>query len=123
MTDLYGFPTVDLEQVRALIEPIIGVQMDAHESSYRCGDYYLKTLPEGTQFTLQKNQDRVREEWAYEEYKDMGVLLFVSIGQPDEELRERLLRIDGIRHLQRTTLVPGGKLSVTEFHRRSEPTE
>jgi hypothetical protein len=103
MTDLFGLATSDLEMARAVVEPILGVEMDAHESSYRCGDYYVKRLPNGNEYSLQKNYDRVHDEWRYDEYKEMGALLFVSVKDAAslEEVSARLKSVDGVVHLHR----------------------
>ena len=103
MTDLFGLFTTDLETARAAVEPILGVVMDAHESSYLCGDYYLKLLPNGDEYSLQKNYDRVDDEWRYDEYKEMGTLLFVTIEDAAslENVSARLRSVDGVFHLHR----------------------
>jgi hypothetical protein len=103
MTDLFGLSTSDLEAARALVEPVLGVEMEAHESSYRCGDYYRKRLPNGDEFSLQKNHDRVHDEWRYDEYKVMGTLLSVSIKDAHrlEDVCSRLKAVDGVYHLHR----------------------
>ena len=77
MEDLYGFVSADIDEVKKLIEPVLGIEMDAHESSFRCGDYYLKKLANGDSYSLHKNHDRVFNEWRFDEFKKMGSLLFV----------------------------------------------
>ena len=103
MTDLFGLSPSELETARLAVEPILGVEMEAHESSYRCGDYYRKRLPNGSEYSLQKNYDRVHDEWRYDEYREMGTLLFVSVTDAAslEKLCSRLKSVDGVFHLHR----------------------
>ncbi len=122
MEDLYGFASADIDQIRKIIEPVLGIEMDAHESSYRCGDYYLKRLENGDNISLQKNHDRVRDEWRFDEYKSMGSLLFVYSKEQSrvEAIRLRLAAVQVAIHLQRTTSGEGGKLVIERVYQALE---
>jgi hypothetical protein len=112
MTDMYGFGEADREQLRGLIESALGIQMEAHESLYRGGDYYLATLPGGIQLSLDRNLDLYDGSPRYEEWPEVATLLLVSVPAQVNAYHDRLSAIGGIRHLRRSVLTPEGKLSI-----------
>lgn len=100
--DLYGFRTDDLEAARASVESALGVQLQAHESSYHCGDYYCLGKDGEENLILQRNFDDFEEEWTEEQFKSTPILLYVNHTQRPEELEEALTsRIGGIALLRR----------------------
>ncbi|HJZ55098.1 MAG TPA: hypothetical protein VKE74_09080 [Gemmataceae bacterium] len=123
MTNTYGFGGDDLARVKTVIETALGIHLEARESFYRGGDYYLAKLPGGDQVALQKNLDLVGGSLRHEEYPEVGLLLLVSSSNRADEFRERLMQVEGIRHLTRTVLTPEGKLSVERITAGSPTTE
>jgi len=123
MTDTYGFGGDDLAGLKTVIETALGIQLEARKSFYRGGDYYLAELPGGDKVALQKNLNQVDGCPREEEYPEVGLLLLVSSSNRAEELRERLLRVEGIRHLTRTVLTSEGKLAVERIAPVSPTTE
>lgn len=100
--DIFGFRSGDLEAIRLSIETAVGMQFDAHESSYvPCGDYYLKRLPDGTSYRLMKNHDPLQGDWAEEDFKEMDVILYLFAPTDTQAAKKVLLqRAPGIVHLQ-----------------------
>jgi hypothetical protein len=85
--DAYGLRVNDLELARALIEDVIG-HMELHESSY-VGEYYVLTTSDEENYILQPNfRD---DDWAEENYKYCGYLLYVNESPKRDEIREKLL--------------------------------
>jgi len=60
------------------VESTLGVTMVAHESYYRCGDYYLYTGPSEEHFILQKNFHSFDKEWTEPDSKDKPFLLYLT---------------------------------------------
>ena len=104
-TDLYGFKGKDIESIRAKLERTLGFSFDAHESSYVSeGDYYAKKVSERRHYGLQFNFDSLEHDWAEEDHKDMDVLLYVGCAENADEIKTRLLGVEGISHLRRVTV-------------------
>jgi hypothetical protein len=82
--DLYGIAVEDIEAARKLIESILEVELDAHESMYRGGDYYCKEL-DGCRLVLQPNNDLLwqdddplEERWAEPDFSNYPILVYVE---------------------------------------------
>lgn len=101
--DLYGVVCGDLAEARSQVEAALGVSLAAHESSYRCGDYYRYNDAGQEHFILQRNYDSFDDEWTVPEREDMPVLLYVNETSRADELRQRLERVGGVL-LQRQEL-------------------
>lgn len=89
--DIYGFKSEEIEEVRDTFEESSGVTLELRISSYLGGTYYLKGNGNEENFILRRNYSD-EEGWAEEEYKELGVILYVSRSQRADELRELLLR-------------------------------
>lgn len=88
--DLYGHKDgADLESVRHLAERALGVVFAAHESSY-VGDYYRHGLSGAENFVLQRNFNKIEQEWTEKSFKEYPVLLYVNESQRAEGLEESL---------------------------------
>jgi hypothetical protein len=87
--DLYAVPAPDLESARQLLEEILGVAMELHDSSWRGGDYYLGFRFPNETFTLQRNRLNANEP-AEEEHPDVDVILYAETAAPSSGIHEML---------------------------------
>lgn len=91
-----------LEDARRLVESALGVSLQAHESSYHCGDYYRLDFPKGASLILQQNYDSFDEEWTEESFQETPYLLYVSKHEhPDEVKNSMLLQGEVVAFLKR----------------------
>jgi hypothetical protein len=103
--DLYGFKKTDIEDVRISIEKALGLSMEAHESLYRCGNYYRFGNDGEENFILQKNFDPFDNEWLEEEGQGLEIILYVNETSRAQEIESLLTnRIPEIRLLRREVL-------------------
>jgi hypothetical protein len=89
---IYAVGIEDMETARSALEKALGAPMEAHESLYMGGDYYLLQL-EAAEIHLRHNRDLL-EEGELEERVDANLLLYVSESNVDgtvtRKLEERL---------------------------------
>ncbi len=81
----------DLEVARSLVEAALGVRFNAHESSYRGGEYYKFDGLGLEEIILQRNFDPIENEYCEEEAAEYPILLYVSGSARSSEI-EGLLR-------------------------------
>ena len=106
--DLYGFQVEDIEVARHLVESVLGIKLDAHESLYQGGDYYRKELGDA-ELILQPNKDLLwqdvdplEDRWAEPEFAVYPILLFLEGHSDADAMRDQLTKsISQIRFLQR----------------------
>ncbi len=96
---LYGFDESDIERVRRLVEGAIGIELSAHESIYRGGDYYLLE-DSRVEFFLQSNYDCLDDELAELDFPEVGVLLYLEGQERAEELGSRIDSIESAKRLR-----------------------
>ena len=110
-SDTYGFVHDDLESACEAIQQALGVQMEAHESSYLGGDYYSGQLPSGAaKLQLRHNVDLLYDErtdppderYAEPEFATSPILLYVTGHDSLDVVRTSLERhVAGISFLRR----------------------
>jgi hypothetical protein len=88
--DLYGVLANSIEDACSAVERAIGERLNAHESSYRGGDYYRLHSVGQEHFILQRNFDEFEGEWHEENFQDMPFLLYVNETRRSDDLREAL---------------------------------
>jgi len=94
--DLYGYKYDDIISARNLIEKIIGIRLEEHESSYRCGLYFRYGDIGTEHFILQRNFDPLENEWTDSEHQSYPLLLYVNETTRSKELEKVLTSIEGI---------------------------
>ena len=102
--DLYGFSNSELGAVRILVERILEIKFEAHESSYHGGMYYRMGKTGEENFMLKKNYDPYEEEWAEEDFADIKVLLYVNRTHRAEQFERALTKYLGGKLLRREEL-------------------
>lgn len=99
--ELWGFHTVDIEDVRALLERTLQVTFALHESE-SIGPYYFAAFCEPhADLTLRPNVDLDHDEeiddpdsaFAEPDFQDYGVLLYVDWRTRAHECRARLQQL------------------------------
>ncbi|WP_444900369.1 hypothetical protein ACJJIX_00050 [Microbulbifer sp. VAAC004] len=99
--DLYGIDCNGLDNAKALIQNLLGVTLLAHESGFRCGEYYRLHDVGQEHFILQKNYDDIDEEWIEEEFLRSPLIFYVNETDRSSVLQAVLLkdkRITLLRH-------------------------
>ena len=103
--DLYGVRGLDLESARLLLERMLGIKMEGHESSYRVGDYYLHKNSAKEKFLLQRNYDPYEEEWIEQDFPEAQLILYITtVPGRVEEYQMALLNDDRFWLLRRKEL-------------------
>ena len=107
-TDLYGFKHNDLEEARGIIQRVLDINLEPHESLY-FGVYYFGSLPGEQSVHLRRNLDPLHdpktdppeEHFAEPKFQDSPLLLYVS-GSGVDAIRQQLeRRAVGISFLRR----------------------
>jgi hypothetical protein len=86
--DLFGFGDDDLDRVRELLEPALGIALEAHQGEY-LGAYYLAGLPGSEHFELRRNVD-AEGELAEPEHAAHLTLLYVNETDRPDAIAEAL---------------------------------
>lgn len=90
--DIYGFSCgQELDVARRAVEAALGIALELHESSWRCGDYYRFGDAGSEHFILQRNYDEFGGEWTVESLKEYALLLYVNESQRAEALEGLLV--------------------------------
>ncbi len=93
--DLYGLASGDLEELRPLIEKLLGVKFVAHESSYYDGGYY-RTGPVGEEnFVLMRNF-KDEEGIHHEPFADVEILFYANRTSKPEQI-ESILKSSALK--------------------------
>lgn len=87
--DIYGAEANDLDLFREIIQSALGMQFEAHESSY-LGSYYRWGVQYGEEIVLQKNYDDVEKEFREERFKNFAILIYVNLSRDPDGIRKRL---------------------------------
>jgi hypothetical protein len=88
--DLYGSRVDDLDNVRTLVESVLGVTLAAHESGYHGGSYYRFDSGKGEHIILKKNFDPIENEWFEEKFKSYPILLYINETHRSDEFQKQL---------------------------------
>jgi len=92
--DVYGLNESTLEEACNLVEKALQIRMQAHESSYHCGNYFRLDLSNGANLILQQNYDSFDGEWTEESFKSSKYLLYVSKHDYPDEIKSLMLSED-----------------------------
>lgn len=101
---LYGIEHCSLDDAKTLVEKSLGVALQAHESSYYCGDYYRHGSTGEEHFVLQSNFDEHEGEWTAPEHTTFPVLLYVNESERPDEIAVMLERLDQVTLLNHEVL-------------------
>ena len=86
----YGLSTHSLEDIRRRLNSVFGIELVAHDSTYR-GAYY-RFGPMGQEhFILQPNHLAHEDEWIDEDHQEFPLLLYVNETTRPDEI-DRLMR-------------------------------
>ena len=100
----FGFPTIDLDQVRAAVERGLGIEMVPHDSSY-WGEYYLWNGNVSDEIQVVLNEEPMDGEPFEEEYPHLGVLIYASLSRETyDPLYQALSSIPTIQLIGQETL-------------------
>lgn len=84
--DLYGLIDKDLEAARRLIEQVLGIRFEGHDSSYLGGVYYRYGAFNAEHFVLHQNLDIVDNEPIEPSYSAYPLLLYVNKTDRSEQI-------------------------------------
>jgi hypothetical protein len=101
--DLYGSKRLTIAQLRDVIENALGLMFEAHESSYKGGEYFRIVPREGEEFVIQSNNFLLDNEIevAEPDYSDYAAIFWVAWTERADELREELAEINDLDFLRR----------------------
>jgi len=91
---LYGIKSSNLDEAVKIIEEKLNITFSIHESSYRCGEYYLYKIENEEEIIIQKNYDTHMHEWSEEDFPDYPYLLYISIKSNFKEIKDNLSKVD-----------------------------
>jgi hypothetical protein len=101
ITDLlFGLKLTDIESAKNLVEKVLDLKLNAHESSY-VGDYYRADGPGDEEIVLQENYDRDDEEWTEPDHQDMALLLYINESTRADMIESKLKPETGFKLLER----------------------
>ncbi len=75
--DIYGLLLPDIDEAKDIMEDILGVKMEPHDSLY-LGVYYETKLPSGIRLSLRSNYNKFDEAWREDQHKDFPTLLYID---------------------------------------------
>lgn len=89
MNNLYGVFPSDLEEVKSILEMILGVNFDPKDSLYH-GEYYQFGQSHNEHFVLKRNVDPLDGEPAEMNFPNFPVLLYANYTRRSSELNDLL---------------------------------
>jgi len=90
--DIYGLETDDFKSVLPVVERATGARFEERESYYLGGTYYrFGQDPARENLSIRRNFNPIEEEWNEEDFKDMGMLIYVNNTERAEKI-ERMIR-------------------------------
>jgi hypothetical protein len=99
--DLYGIKESDLDRAKVMVEQLLGITLEPHQSAY-LGSYFRWGRPYGKEIILQSNFNQAEEDWSEGDFKDFPLLLYVNKHEtPDLLQRTTLREATEIEHLRR----------------------
>jgi len=100
--DLYGFEIEDIDDASQILEDILQVRFNTHDSLY-FGIYYMTKAMRGDKISIKSNFDPEEEEYLEPDFQDVDVLIYVDKASAEvaKEYEEKLREIDKIRLLRR----------------------
>jgi hypothetical protein len=104
-SDLYGSKSLSIDELKAAVEPVLGIEFAPHYGDYRGGDYwYWGPLGEGESITIQLNAYDTADpdEILEEEFAEYAVLLHLEATERADEVRDALAVVADLDFLERT---------------------
>jgi len=100
--DLYSFDIKELNSASKILEEILKVKFNTHDSLY-FGVYYMAKGIKGDTISIKRNFDPQEEEYLEPDFQNIDVLIYVDKASAEvaKEYEEKLLKIDQIRLLKR----------------------
>ena len=103
--DLYGFEIEDIDDASQILEDILQVRFNSHDSLY-FGLYYMVKGIKGDKISIKRNFDPQEEEYLEPDFQNVDVLIYVNnaLAEVAKEYEVKLIKIDKIRLLRRKIL-------------------
>ncbi len=101
--DVYGSRELDLADLEVLVPQQLGLAFSLHESTY-WGLYSLWGSPVGERIRIVGNVVDEDGELLEEDFPEYRSFVYVDRNLRPDVIRERLLGIEGLRHLRTRTL-------------------
>ena len=104
--DLYGFESEQLNDARLILEDILQIRFNTHDSLY-LGVYYMAKGIRGDKISIKRNfdpgSDPQEEKYLKPDFQHVDVLIYVDKASAEvaKEYEEKLLGIEKIRLLRR----------------------
>lgn len=89
--DLFGLRCDDLEEARRLVERVLPVTFQLHESLYWGGDYFAARSPRVGKITIRHNFNAFTGKLTEPKFPDMPILVAVSEPPEPDGLKQSLL--------------------------------
>lgn len=86
--DIYGLLNIDLESAKTMVESVLGLKLQAHDSSYRGGSYYRQGTTGEENFILQNNIDLIDGEPI--DFPQYPILLYINHTDRSFEIRQMI---------------------------------
>jgi hypothetical protein len=100
--DLYGWRHSDLTRAAQQVSRALGVDLELRLSSFRGGDYYTWSSPNGAEIIVQQNYRDEHGQFEVPRFPAHLVLLYAT--RLDEHAYEVLGQLDGMELLESRTL-------------------
>jgi hypothetical protein len=84
--ELYRVEATSLDEARSLIERLLGLSFEEHDSAYHGGRYYRSGDEAHEHFVLKENRDPFEDEPAEDSFPDARILLYVNDTTRSSEL-------------------------------------
>jgi hypothetical protein len=103
--DLYGFEIEKLSAARKILEEILQVRFNTHDSLY-FGVYHMAKGIKGDKISIKRNFDPQEEEYLEPEFPNVDVLIYLDNASAEvaKEYEVKLIKLDKIRLLRREIL-------------------
>jgi hypothetical protein len=100
--DLYGFDIENPDAALQILEEILEVRFNTHDSLY-FGVYYMTKGIKGDKISIKRNFDPQEEEYLEPDFQNVDVLIYVDKASAEvaKEYEEKIVKIDKIKLLRR----------------------
>ena len=100
--DLYGFEVEHLDDAKRILEDVLEVRFNTHDSLY-FGIYYMSEGIMGDKISIKSNSDPEENEYLEPDFPNIDCLIYVDNASPEVAKRyeEKLLKIDKLQLLER----------------------
>ncbi len=93
--DLYGLLNMSIDDAAAMLEKALSITLIARDSSY-LGEYYSTQTVKGEEkFTLEKNFNKMEDDWTEPEFEQYPIILYVSNTRRAQEIENALKQAVG----------------------------